>query len=84
MDIGGTKWVKRISLQLPLGFGMALAMNEPAMQGYVGLTESEKEASRFCAARTSVPRRKSINRGVPCAVREHRRIAAEESGEKFV
>ena len=28
---------------LPLGFTMALAMNEPAMQGYAGLTESEKE-----------------------------------------
>lgn len=28
---------------LPLGFGMALAMNEPAMQGYAGLTEAEKE-----------------------------------------
>lgn len=29
--------------ELPLGFGMALAMNEPAMQGYARLTESEKE-----------------------------------------
>lgn len=29
--------------ELPLGFGMALAMNEPAMQGYAGLTEAEKE-----------------------------------------
>ncbi len=28
---------------LPLGFGMALAMNERAMQAYSGLTESEKE-----------------------------------------
>lgn len=28
---------------LPLGFGMALAMNEPAMRGYAGLTEAEKE-----------------------------------------
>ena len=26
-----------------MGFGMALAMNEPAMKGYAGLTESEKE-----------------------------------------
>ncbi len=29
--------------ELPMGFGMALAMNEPAMKGYAGLTESEKE-----------------------------------------
>ncbi|MCM1193109.1 MAG: hypothetical protein NC123_02320 [Butyrivibrio sp.] len=28
---------------LPLGFGMNLMMNEGAMQGYAGLTESEKE-----------------------------------------
>ena len=28
---------------LPIGFGMALAMNEAAMQGYAGLTETEKE-----------------------------------------
>ncbi len=29
--------------ELPMGFGMALAMNESAMKGYAGLTESEKE-----------------------------------------
>lgn len=29
--------------QLPLGLGMALAMNEPAMSRYAGLTETEKE-----------------------------------------
>ena len=29
--------------ELPMGFGMALAMNEPAMRGYAGLTEAEKE-----------------------------------------
>ena len=29
--------------ELPLGFGMALAMNEKAMQGYAKLTEDEKE-----------------------------------------
>lgn len=28
---------------LPLGFGMSLAMNEAAMEGYAGLTEAEKE-----------------------------------------
>lgn len=29
--------------ELPLGFGMALAMNDAAMSGYAGLTEAEKE-----------------------------------------
>ena len=29
--------------ELPLGFGMALAMNEGAMCGYAKLTETEKE-----------------------------------------
>ncbi len=29
--------------QLPVGFGMALAMNEAAMSGYAGLTEAQKE-----------------------------------------
>ena len=29
--------------ELPLGFGMALAMNESAMKGYAALTEAEKE-----------------------------------------
>ena len=28
---------------LPLGFGMALAMNEGAMRGYANLTETERE-----------------------------------------
>ena len=28
---------------LPVGFGMALAMNEAAMDSYAGLTEAEKE-----------------------------------------
>ena len=29
--------------QLPVGFGMALAMNQAAMDGYAGLTEAQKE-----------------------------------------
>ena len=29
--------------ELPVGFGMALAMNEQAMQGYAALTGTEKE-----------------------------------------
>jgi uncharacterized protein YdeI (YjbR/CyaY-like superfamily) len=35
---GGATWNS-----LPLGFGIALAQNELAMQRYAGLTEAEKE-----------------------------------------
>lgn len=30
--------------KVPIGFGMALAMNEPAMARYAAMTESEKQA----------------------------------------
>ena len=30
-------------MDLPLGFGMALAQSEPAMKGYAALSEAEKE-----------------------------------------
>lgn len=29
--------------EMPMGFGFALAMNEPAMKGYAALSETEKE-----------------------------------------
>ena len=29
---------------IPIGFGMALAMNEPAMAAYANMTEEEKRA----------------------------------------
>lgn len=29
--------------ELPIGMGMSLAMNEPAMRGYAGMTETQKE-----------------------------------------
>lgn len=29
--------------EIPVGFGMSLAMNEEAMKGYAGLSEAEKE-----------------------------------------
>lgn len=31
-------------IELPLGFGMALAQNEAAMQKFEGMTEAEKQA----------------------------------------
>lgn len=30
--------------QLPLGFGMALAMNEPAMREFAAMTEAQRQA----------------------------------------
>ena len=43
MDINGLPIEGYPTTSLPLGFGMALAMNEAAMQGYAKLTETEKE-----------------------------------------
>ena len=34
---------------LPLGFGMALAQNEAAMQRFAAMTESEKQTVLQCA-----------------------------------
>ncbi len=52
---------------LPLGFGMALAMNEPAMQGYAGLTEAEKERVilRCKDVKTKKEMQKVVNSLVP-------------------
>ena len=30
--------------KIPIGFGMALAMNQPAMNAYAAMTEDEKQA----------------------------------------
>lgn len=30
--------------KVPIGFGMALAMNQPAMNAYAAMTEEEKQA----------------------------------------
>lgn len=44
MDMSGAPYNNDAVLgNLPMGFGMALAMNEPAMRGYAGLTEAQKE-----------------------------------------
>lgn len=43
MDMSGIPYDDATLGQLPMGFGMALAMNEPAMRGYAGLTEAQKE-----------------------------------------
>lgn len=43
MDTNGMPMEGFPFTELPLGFGMALAMNERAMEGYAGLSESQKE-----------------------------------------
>ena len=43
MDTGGMSMGGVPFTGLPTGLGMALAMNEPAMRGYAGLTETERE-----------------------------------------
>lgn len=52
---------------VPLGFGMALAMNEQALQGYAGLTESEKEdiIMRCRDAKSKDEMQKIVNSLVP-------------------
>lgn len=43
MDVNGMSTQGFPFTGLPLGFGMALAMNEPAMRSYAGLSETERE-----------------------------------------
>ena len=46
MDMNGTNGMAQGSFgrtDIPLGFGFALAMNEPAMGAYAALSEAEKE-----------------------------------------
>lgn len=43
MDVNGLGAQGHPTAGLPMGFGMALAMNEPAMKSYAGLTETERE-----------------------------------------
>ena len=52
---------------LPLGFGMALAMNEGAMRGYDELTETEREhlIMRCKDARSKEEMQKIVNSLVP-------------------
>ncbi len=53
--------------ELPLGFGMSLAMNAGAMSGYAGLTEAKKEEviHRCRDARTKKEMQKIVDSLVP-------------------
>ncbi len=63
----GTPYGAAMPGQLPLGFGMALAMNEAAMSGYAGLTEAQKEEVilRCRDARTKEQMQEIVNSLVP-------------------
>lgn len=50
--------------ELPVGFGMALAMNEQAMQGYAALTETEKEHLILRVPGCWIQRRDGADRGI--------------------
>ncbi len=67
MDTNGTPTGGFPFTELPLGFGMALAMNEPAMRGYAGLSETEKEhlIMRCKDARSKEEMEKIVNSLVP-------------------
>ena len=68
MDIGGTTGETGFPFgELPLCFGMALARNEPALRGYAGLTETEKEhlILRCKDARSKEEMEKIVNSLVP-------------------
>ena len=43
MDVNGLSTAGVPLTGLPMGFGMALAMNEAAMRGHAGLSETERE-----------------------------------------
>ena len=42
--------------KIPIGFGMALAVNEPAMNAYAAMTEEQKQAILNKAHRTHTER----------------------------
>lgn len=67
MDANGMPMEGFAFTELPLGFGMALAMNEPAMKGYAGLSETEKEhlILRCKDARSKEEMEKIVNSLVP-------------------
>lgn len=50
--------------ELPVGFGMALAINEQAMQGYAALTETEKEHLILRCRDAGSKRRDGADRGI--------------------
>ena len=49
--------------KVPIGFGMALAMNEPAMAAYANMTEAQKQAilSKAHTARSEAEMHKIVD-----------------------
>ena len=67
MDTNGTSMGGVPFTGMPMGFGMALAMNEPAMRGYAQLTETEREhiIMRCKDARSKEEMQEIVNSLVP-------------------
>lgn len=67
MDANGTPEVGYPLTQLPLGFGMALALNETAMNSYSELSETEREhlIMRCKDARSKEEMQKIVNSILP-------------------
>lgn len=69
MDFNGSSYDGSglLYTDLPLGFGMSLAMNEGALNGYAALTEAEKEnvIMRCKGARTKEQMQKIVDSLVP-------------------
>ena len=83
MDVNGASLGGAPFTGLPMGFGMALAMNEAAMRGYAGLTETEREhiIMRCKDARSKEEMQKIVDSLVPDGnvneLYEHRDETAE-------
>ncbi len=54
--------------KVPIGFGMALAVNEPAMNAYAAMTEEQKQAilEKAHNARSEKEMHQIVNILVPC------------------
>lgn len=83
MDGNGYPLEDSQSTPLPLGFGMGLAMNEAALQGYAQLTETEKEhiIMRCKDARSKEEMQKIIESLVPGETVES--LLEDEEGKIF-
>lgn len=74
---------------LPMGFAMSLAMNEPAMEGYAGLSETEREhlIMRCRDARSKEEMQKIVDSLVPEGnvhnLFEHGEKKGSSGAEKF-
>lgn len=66
---------------VPLGFGMALAMNEKALDGYAKMTEAEKEEliNRSRDAKTKTEMEKIVN-----SIADNDTVNALKNGDSLI